>query len=187
MAKVSAFLNADGNTSPLVLYSPFFILQKLRWTRKRRRTLDRGRSSGCQWKVRSQIEADYLSGRPRRWSLVGINEHSGIKDPATYLEEDDWKLLCFAVEFRNVLVHDVHMWDGQVPLHDRCVRRSCWKACEAPSHLRETRAPHAHSAASYLSICEPKSWLVSTLPLASSSGSSSVLRSLDASVCLLSS
>jgi hypothetical protein len=44
------------------------------------------------WTAKSLVR-EYLSRR-------------GINDPATFLEEDNWKLFGYAVDFRNVLVHE---------------------------------------------------------------------------------
>ena len=44
------------------------------------------------WSAKTLVR-EYLAGR-------------GISDPAAFLEEDNWKLFGYAVDFRNVLVHE---------------------------------------------------------------------------------
>jgi hypothetical protein len=62
--------------------------------------------------VGARSKADLTSAYPKykRWVATSlVREYlarRGISDPVAYLEEDNWKLLGYAVEFRNLLVHE---------------------------------------------------------------------------------
>jgi hypothetical protein len=62
--------------------------------------------------VGAKSKADLAKAYPRYkdWSAKSlVREYlakRGIHDPAAYLEDDNWKLFGYAVEFRNVLVHE---------------------------------------------------------------------------------
>jgi hypothetical protein len=59
-------------------------------------------------RTKAEIRAAYP--RYKKWTAPSlVREYllrHGIADPSTFLEEDNWKLLGYAVEFRNVLVHE---------------------------------------------------------------------------------
>ena len=62
--------------------------------------------------VGARSKADLRANYPRykKWVATSlVREYlakRGVTDPSAFLEQDNWKLLGYAVEFRNVLVHE---------------------------------------------------------------------------------